>query len=177
MLRPLIFISFLTVPQLLSAQETTSLSVDWQEAQTAFSQVENTHKSDVTRFRSSAPEDLSNTNLPVLLPVFGAKRSSGNFFSSGDTYGSFFTLAGVQASITGTIVAMVVEDESAVFEESEEVIIDFSEDGIEGSFFRYGASYNVRISCDNLEDDRCTDDKFISEVISGLEVLGGREIR
>lgn len=156
------------------AQEAIKLEVDWAAANSDFREVLSKDTEDVIRFRSAASAEFSETNLPVLLPVFGQERSAGGFNSFGDTYSSFYTLAGVQVSIVGTLNAFLIDDGAMVFEEA--VRVSPSQDGIEGNFLRYGASYHVRITCDNLDDERCTSEDFIRSAIEGLEPLGGKEI-
>ncbi|WP_040758258.1 hypothetical protein [Woodsholea maritima] len=139
----------------------------------------------------ASQEDVAAARLPLLLPRIrlaytsppefdGAER--GLFlFARPNFYTATFYVNGAMVELMGTRVihvrlpATTQSQRVGVLLNSENGFVTRTESGIEMSFDRYGASYTITLSCDDMEGDpRCLEPDYIQSIARSLEIRGGQ---
>jgi len=109
-----------------------------------------------------APEvtQVSNdrSEAPVLLPADPALRRAARVMQTGRGYTATTAADGATIQITGLPMASADASPS----------VQRTEYGLDASFGRGGALYNVTLTCDRPDDTRCTDERFIRGLIDRL---------
>lgn len=120
-------------------------------------------------------KELSSIRLPVLIPNPAVVESPARLRSQGNSYAAAYALTGANLSVLGTSVFLVRPDDQASSQSATSNARNFdrSDDGSDLSFLKYGASYVLRLSCSNADDERCSKDVFLNSVADSLVVIGG----
>lgn len=155
------------------AVQRTLSPIDWKAAYQAHAAADKTAKISLKKFHAATPEGLDQVKLPVLILGAEGDWDTPRFRGQGTAYAVVYTPVRAKLSILGSsskIIApkgMKLEHESRAFESIG--------DGADYSFTRYGASYTLRLTCDEpLKDQRCTDPQYLTSAAKTLVVAGGR---
>lgn len=54
-------------------------------------------------------------------------------------------------------------------------VFEKTEDGADMNFTRFGASYVIRISCEDVADKRCNAEQYLRSIAEALVTVGGKE--
>jgi hypothetical protein len=125
--------------------------------------------------RETHETELSSIRLPVLIPNPAVVESPPRLRGQGNSYAAAYALTGAKLSVLGTSVFLVRPDDQASSQSATGNARNFdrSDDGSDLSFLKYGASYVLRLSCSNVDDERCSKDVFLNSVADSLAVIGG----
>lgn len=147
--------------------------IDWAAAKVAAAEAGKTAGDTTGKFRASSPEGLDDVRLPVL--IFGAEAGLGTprFRGQGTAYAAVYAPERANLSILGSSSSIVAP--AGLTFEHEGTAFESIGDGADYSFTRFGASYTLRLTCDDpLKDTRCTDPKYLAGVADTLMVVGGK---
>lgn len=158
------------------AQDTvqrTLSQIDWKAANQARAEARKTAENAIRNFHASSPEGLNDVKLPVL--IYGADSDWGapRFRGQGTAYAVVYTPERAKLSILGSS-SKIIAPKGLNFEHEPRAFESIG-DGADYSFTRYGASYTLRLTCDEpLKDKRCTDPQYLTNAANTLIVVGGR---
>lgn len=152
--------------------------IDWQAVR---AELERKRKEGKELVLALAPkEHLRQVRLPVLVPDLPEMRSAGRVFPSKDFYSASVTLPNAVIEIYGTRSAKPVPAELAealvkrAKPDVDGLFVQENETGIEVSFQRFNASYNIAVTCDKpLEDERCRAADFVRDLAQKMSIAGG----
>lgn len=132
-------------------------------------------KDEGTRATFPKQNELDKTQMPVLLMGNTEEfRSSPKFRQQGKSYVGYYNLAGATVSVLGSGVAIDMKTAQNVeFKSMSHLSFDIAEGVTDLSFERFGATYILRISCDNGADERCLKPSFLTELSNSLFFVGG----
>lgn len=155
------------------AVQRTLSQIDWKTANLAREEASKTAENVIKNFHASSPEGLDGVKLPVL--IFGTDGDWGlpRFRGQGTAYGVVYKPERAKLSILGSS-SKIIAPKGLKFEH-DGVAFESIGDGADYSFTRYGASYTLRLTCDEpLKDKRCTDPQYLTDAAKTLIVVGGR---
>ena len=98
------------------------------------------------------------SEAPVLLPADPALRRNARVMLTGRGYTATAAADGATVQITGLPMAGAAAQPQ----------VQRTEYGLDASFGRGGALYNVTLTCERLDDTRCADETFIRRLIDRL---------
>lgn len=136
-------------------------------------------------------EDVDAARLPLLIPRINEAYTSPPEFEGAERglflfvhpnfYNATFYIEGAMVELMGTRVvharlpATAQSQRVGILLNSENGFVTRTESGIEMSFDRYGASYTISLSCDDVEGDpRCLEPSFVQSIARSLEIRGGQ---
>lgn len=156
--------------------------IDWLAAQQSIDDTAKNDLESISRFRASALDkgQTDNIALPVLIPKSGAVRASPDLRHQRSSYAASFALdKGASMTILGAASSLSLPDQSplglSVEKSAGQYLFEKTEDGADMNFTRFGASYVIRISCEDLEDKRCNAEDYLRTVADSLVAVGGRK--
>jgi hypothetical protein len=160
-----------------AAVERRPQPVDWEAARAARAAAE--ARIGHAPFKATADAyaaELDATRLPVLVPA--ASATAGKLVSQGDSYTFLHAADGADVSVFGTRFAAEVADPTPelarmVGGASDDLQVDLTEEGVDVSLERFGASYVIRVSCDDPDEPRCAGEGFGRELAASLVMIGG----
>lgn len=133
--------------------------------------------------RNFDPEALARTQVPVLVPTYGALRFTAEplvlFFPRGDFYTLSIAGEGVTIEVFCTRLAHYDTSNSVAARRlrgsgPDGIRNERTEYGREVSFNRYSAAYSVTIECDDPENDpRCATPGYGEDLVQSLQILPG----
>jgi hypothetical protein len=139
-------------------------------------------------YKSVAPKEVAEAQVPVLVPQYGEAQGEMKIASRENSYtafcdlpdGAYFEMIGTRMRVTGGPEAMRAARTAArrsagrTMESlgSAPFTISRHEQGIELSFSRFNVAYQVAVYCrDPLNDVRCSQDAYIISLAENLAVL------
>ncbi|MEH6418414.1 hypothetical protein [Pseudomonas sp. CGJS7] len=159
-----------------------SAAIDWPTAQQQMRDAAERDKPAVEGLRSSPTlqETLDRVSLPVLVPGTGPVRAAPAVIEQGTAYAADYPLDGADLVVLGSASALALPPDSAMAKLLAEsgpppqYQFEAYEYGADLSFIRYGASYVLRVACEQAEDPRCDRDEFLRKVAESLIAVGGK---
>ncbi|MEJ7807818.1 MAG: hypothetical protein WKG03_18100 [Telluria sp.] len=168
----------LAVPALGASPQRAPSAIDWTLAKKDMVSSDYRQRSGS---RGPSLNSVSKVKLPVLLIDDGDVRSAPEFRHQVDSYTAHYALAKANVSITG--LAKPIAMKNAGFASGKAVAVpvtpykfELDEDSSDLSFERYGAFYNMRISCEEGGDQRCSGPEFLRKLADKLPVVGGKKL-
>jgi hypothetical protein len=159
-----------------SVAEERIAPIDWERAN-----ADAARSSDSTAalkaFREQNAQALDSIGLPVLMPSALSAEFTPRLRGQGNSYVVVYKLPSAKLSIFGTSVFLTRSDDQ-VFAQSgagNAPKFERSDDGSDLSFFKYGASYVLRLSCLEQEDERCAKDSFLGGLVNSFVIVGGKK--
>lgn len=128
-------------------------------------------------FKETNSAELSSIKLPVLIGDPTILDSAPRLRGQGTSYVVAYTLPSAKLSILGTSAFISRPEDQSVAQSASGSTraFDRGDDGTDLSFLRYGASYVLRLSCAEPEDQRCVSDTFLNSIANNLLVVGGKK--
>jgi hypothetical protein len=159
-----------------SAVEEEISAIDWDRATSDAETVSSTVPA-LDGFRAANSGELASIRLPVLVPNPAAVSANPRLRGQGNSYVVAYSLSGAKLSVLGTSVVLTRPDDQSLSQSAQgsNRVFDHSDDGSDLSFLKYGASYVLRLSCANPDDERCSKEAFLNGIADSLVVLGGRK--
>ena len=114
--------------------------------------------SELAAVEAPAPRPDTGGRPTVLLPADPALRRSARVMETGAGHTVTAEASGLTVQITGL---PAPPGEAPLY-------VQRTEYGVDASFGRAGALYNVTLTCAQAEDRRCTDESFLRTFIAGL---------
>ena len=154
--------------------------IDWGDARRAMEGIRGANTGTLRAFRSAVPTGIDAVELPVLVPGTGPVRGTPRFRGQTTSYAATYALPDARLSVLGTAFALEtppgtpLEARGRALEASSAYTFTRSEDGADLDFERFGASYTLRLSCEQQTDRRCATDAFLRSLAESLIVAGGR---
>ncbi len=157
-----------------SAQIREPLQINWADAVTARTATARS----TMRASGAIAADLDRTRLPVLVIDGPEMRAAPRFASQGLSYAAAYLLKGAQLSILGAATGIRVQSPRGQTPSNETgPSFETTDDGADYSFMRFGASYTLRLTCDNLADARCRKPEFLTKIANELALVNSRAPR
>jgi hypothetical protein len=158
--------------------------IDWVTAKKAFAEDQKREGQEISKVRASAV-DLGNVNLPVLaLSAGGPSRGNLSFAELGTSYVINYPYNGANLAIMGSATPLPLDDKSQTGQQFEDAAkqpdssgFEQSEDGADFNLTKFGASYVLRLTCDELDDERCKKPDFLVGIAKQLIVTGGAQLK
>lgn len=162
--------------------EREAAAIDWPVAESAMKAAANDDKAGVAKVRSSptSREALDRVALPVLVPGSDSVRASPALFEQGTAYAANYPLDAADLVVLGSASAITLPPGSPLAKlleggaSSANYQFEAYEYGADLSFVRYGASYVLRLACEEPEDPRCGREEFLRKVADSLIAVGGK---
>ncbi|MEW8147384.1 MAG: hypothetical protein AB2794_13270 [Candidatus Thiodiazotropha endolucinida] len=150
-------------------------TIDWDQAYRDHLNVKLSENEAISKFRSASLQEIDNVTLPVLILKKQSVRSTPKFFGQGRSYVATYSLPKAKLSIIGSATLISLTDDSTYDMYKNTNTFEVTLDGADYSFIKYGASYILRLSCDEPTFDmRCTTPKFLNGLANQLIVAGGK---
>lgn len=148
-------------------------SIDWAEADSAAAESLQRDAAAVEAFRHKAASSVDGTRLPVLIVGSGARLGAPQFVSQGAAYAALYAPEGAKLTLLGSSSAIIAPKDVTFAHEG--TTFESLGDGADYSFMRFGASYTLRLTCDEpLKDPRCTKGDYLGGLAGSLIVVGGK---
>lgn len=168
-----------------SAAERVEAAIDWPQAQADIRAAEGPgadsgDRATVAQLRSAPAlqQTLDRIALPVLVPDQASVRAAPSLIEQGRAYAADYPLDGADLVVLGAASALVVAEDAPIAGllagDAPAYVFESYEYGADLSFLRYGASYVLRLACDELDDARCRKDEFLRKIAENLVAVGGR---
>jgi len=168
-----------------AAADRVEATIDWPQAQADIRAADGPgaasgDRATVAQLRSAPAlqQTLDRIALPVLVPDQGTVRAAPSLIEQGRAYAADYPLDGADLVVLGASSAIAVAEDAPVAAllagDAPQYVFESYEYGADLSFLRYGASYVLRLACDELDDARCRKDDFLRKVADGLVAVGGR---
>lgn len=167
-------------PSLPAPPRPRFLDIDWQSVREELKRARTEGREVVLKL---APQELlKKVRLPVLVPDLKEMRNEGRVFPQRDFYSATLTLPKAVIEIYGTRIAAPLPEEVAAaitrraMPDAEGLRVQETETGIEVSFQRFRASYNISVACDDpAGDERCKAASFVRDLAGRMAIAGGEE--
>lgn len=133
-----------------------------------------------------APERVAIPQLPVLVPVTAETAGSLRIAARPDAFTAFgelpngatFELIGTRKRVTGGGPEMMkarLSERRRALKTLDAIdapyMISHHEEGVDLSFSKFNAAYQITVYCDNAEDTRCAADAYVMSLADNLVIL------
>jgi hypothetical protein len=155
------------------------LQIDWPAARAASARTQRPERDTLLRAAKRQANMADRLSLPLLLP--GDKAISDNlklYTTHTDQYAASSKQEGAIVELIGSRIATVVPPGAAPelpalrSAARASYRIERTEYGLDISFTRFGAAYNISILCDDpYKDERCTKDDYAISLVESAKVL------
>jgi hypothetical protein len=160
-----------------AAPKREKANIDWASAKNAMRSSDFRER---TRDGGIAAKEAQKVRLPILLVDDGEVRIAPGFRQQTDSYTAHYALKGANLAIAGLARPLSLPQREFSTAPSTTAYAPYKfepgDDGSDLSFERFGAFYNLRISCQLATDERCTKPEFLSNLADKLAVAGGEKL-
>lgn len=160
------------------AQPRAAAQIDWTAAKNAM-----TSAGPIERSRSGglSRREARIIELPVLVINDGAVKAAPEIRHQIRSYTAYYEVKGATLAVTGLSRPLALKDNTPQTASEASVMqsdykFEVQEDSSDLSFERFGAFYNMRISCEKAADERCTNPDFLKAIADKLAVIGGKKL-
>lgn len=156
-----------------SAKRLTN-TINWDEANREKEQAQSAGKAEGLR-SAKIDKEADAIALPVLVPSqSGPVRAAPNLQHQVSSYAAVYLLTKAKLTVAGANSRIVGLKFPGLDNVEGTYQFQPSEDGADLSLSRFGASYTLRLSCQEPEDERCTKPAFLQGVAASLVPIGGK---
>jgi hypothetical protein len=168
--------AILALPAQSAGVRRVASQIDWVAAKKNMDAAE---RSERTRSGAVSPSEAKKVRLPILLVDEGEVKAAADFAHQVDSYVAHYRLKDATLAITGLVDPISLKGQRKPRRSPHAATsyqFEITEDASDLSFQRYGAFYNMRISCAIPDDVRCSKSDFLSTLADKLPVAGGNKL-
>lgn len=147
--------------------------IDWRAVDTAYKTMAPADRALADSFAVNAARERTISDVPVLIAAQSSELGIGRFAAQRSAYTVAYTLDHAKLSIMGASSLMRPQSGVRFMHASNQ--FESIGDGADFSFTRYGATYTLRLVCDEpLKDNRCMRPDYLTELAKHLIPAWGR---
>lgn len=163
----ILVVASINYAQVSAASETRrgDATIDWKSYNSAVEKFKSQER--MTR-AASFSDEISKTELPVLMAPLDAVRAAPDFQTQGTSYAAHYEIPEMSIAILGSATHIISSSPGEKTASYSKPKFEINDDVSDLSFMRYGAMYTIRASCKREDDIRCRHPQFLTKFMETL---------